>query len=397
MNKTENAIVYILSAFINNKPVHLDNDVNYNNLYKLSKVHHVDGILGYMDSKCNFCTDKDIKEKLSKSYLSCITVSTNQEVSFKNLCKNFSADNLDLAVFKGYVIRNMYPIPELRSSSDIDILIKPDSREKSHKLMCDNGYETNVDYGEVYSYKKGIEYYELHTKIINENSVDNELVRAYFSAPWDNIINLSDNLYTFDDEYHLMYLVAHIAKHICYGGAGIRMYLDIALFVKNKGDNFDYKKLINTAKTLNFDTFVCTTISTACKWFDIEVPTDINTYFTLSDKISDNLKEFTIMRGLFGNAMSSSGEAVVEKLSKEGARNPRAKALLEIAFPPLKIMKLKHTYLKKAPYLLPVAWIQRGAQNISKIKTKKQKVKDIVSTNNKSVEKHSELIKNIGL
>ncbi len=396
-NNLDNYIKILLTSFIHNSTPDLPNDINYSKLYAISKQQHIDGTLGYVISQHNLCPDTYIASQFLNSYLSSVIVSTNQINCFEKLINHFKLRSIDIIAFKGYSVRSLYPVPELRSFSDIDLFIKSEDRSKSHQLMLDLKYKCPVDYGSVYSYKKGIEYYELHETLIGEDILQSDALIRYFNNAWKYTHKTSDHFYEFDDEFHLIYLIAHIAKHIHFGGAGIRMYLDIALFIKQKGTYFNFKSLLDTAKTLGFDKFVCTVISAACSWFSLETPMIVKNTHKINEDTLEQLFCFTMDKGIFGNAMTSSGEATVQIMKQSGKKHPKLSALLTFAFPPLSIMKLKHTYLKKAPILLPFAWVQRAFLNTGKIKSKKQKVKDIVSTNKASIEKQSQLLSDIGL
>lgn len=396
MLNTYKAILILLKSFISNEPPVLPGDLNYSELYSIAKDQHIDGILGFVLSNNKLVADELTANNLFNSYISSITVNTNQTHQFQELAKHLIQNQIDIVVFKGYALRNIYPVPELRSFSDVDVLIKEHDREKSHNLMLDLGYDCQIEYGKVYNYKKGIEYYEFHTSLISTDILENSNIVRYFENAWEHTQKNDLGIYEFDNEFHLIYLITHIAKHIYCGGAGIRMYLDIALFIQNNKD-FDYNHFIKTTEELNLDKFSCTVINAACSWFSIDLPVYFKNKYETDSETLENLYIFTIDKGLFGNAMDSSGEATVQLMKKKGSKHPKTEALLSIAFPPLKTMKLKHKYLNKYPVLLPVAWVHRAFSHLGNLKSKNKKIKDIISADNDIINKHQQLLKNIGL
>ena len=396
MLSTDKAILILLKSFISNTPPDLPQKPDYEQVYSVAKGQHIDGIVGFVTSSYNLISDKAIAQKFSNSYISLITINTNQVYQFNKAAQILIDNNIDFTVFKGYCVRSIYPVPELRSFSDVDILIKEKDRNKSHKLMLDYGYDCTVDYGNVYNYKKGIEYYELHTSLLGVDVLEDKNINEYLKNAWEHTHKTDSGIYEFDDEFHLIYLIAHIAKHIQYGGAGIRMYLDIALFIKNK-KAFDYEHFVSTTNILSFDKFACTVISAACEWFSIDIPSAVKNEHNVSSDTLNELYSFTIDKGLFGNTATSSGEATVQLMKKRGSKHPKIDAFLSVTFPNIKTMKLKYTYLEKAPYLLPVAWVHRAFANIGRIKSKKRKVQDILSTDTATVNRQQKLFKNIGL
>ena len=45
--------------------------------------------------------------------------------------------------------------------------------------------------------------------------------QAYFRNFWEHAVQLNQHSYTMDPEYHLLYLLMHIAKHVYGSGAGL--------------------------------------------------------------------------------------------------------------------------------------------------------------------------------
>ena len=394
---TYKAINNILVSFIHDKPPILPENLDYNKLYELSKAHNIDGIVGYVSDKYNCFEDSPIKQKLSLSYINALTINTNKTYLFDVLSKQLAKKNIDVITFKGYCVKKLYPVPELRAFSDVDILIKESDRQRVHDNMLNSDFKCEVDYGNVYNYRKGIEYYEFHTTLISEDVLESEKLYDYFYSAFEHVKKASGNVKEFEDEFHLIYLISHIAKHIYYGGAGIRMYLDIALFVKEKSETFDFDHFLNTTKQLEFDKFACTVIKASCEWFSVNIPAVIDNAVSIDNETMTALYSFTLDKGIFGNTMSSSGEATVQLMKKKGSKHPKLASAISLVFPSMNTMKLKYAYLNKAPFLLPFAWIHRFFSNLGKIKSRKQKLHDIIATDNNNVSKHQTLLKNIGL
>ena len=53
----------------------------------------------------------------------------------KKVIKAFEQEDIDHIFLKGYEIKHCYPVTELRSMSDVDILIRKEDREKSDKIL----------------------------------------------------------------------------------------------------------------------------------------------------------------------------------------------------------------------------------------------------------------------
>ena len=51
-----------------------------------------------------------------------------------SLLKNAEEKGTDMLLLKGMVLRELYPVPELRTMSDVDIIIKPEQRDLVKEL-----------------------------------------------------------------------------------------------------------------------------------------------------------------------------------------------------------------------------------------------------------------------
>ena len=58
-----------------------------------------------------------------------------------------------------------------------------------------------------------------------------------------------ENVFTLNPSYHFAFLLLHLAKHMASSGAGVRMYLDLAIMLKNE-PNIDFDKVIDYSNTL---------------------------------------------------------------------------------------------------------------------------------------------------
>ena len=87
---------------------------------------------------------------------------------------------------KGYYLRKLYPVPELRTFGDIDMLIHREDRQKVHELMLSLGYSVKQNWEPTYSYIKGAEYYEIHTNLMDGNLDNRADLKAYFDGGMRN-------------------------------------------------------------------------------------------------------------------------------------------------------------------------------------------------------------------
>lgn len=402
MNYLTNLILFFTKAFIHDYSKeeiesYLNNqNINYNELFYLSKQNDVDGIIGHYIIKYNTNIDSNSALLFKQSYYDKISLSENQEINFITLYKELLNSKIEIIPFKGFIIRNLYPIKQLRSFGDIDFLIHKSDRKKSHELMKRLNYIPYVNYGSVYSYKKGIEYYEIHDTLIDSDIINNRKLKEYLNTAW-NHINQNKEYNTFDPIFDFIYLLSHLAKHILYGGGGIRMFIDLALYIKNKLNEQMINNIISTSEDLCFDVFAKSIIFTTCKWFDIKIPNAIKDFNQIDETTLNIFLEYVINSGIFGKSKNSSGKDIVQNFSQNGNSHPKIAAIKDLFFPSTKKLKTKYTYLNKYPILLPVAWCHRAIINVNLFSKRKQRLKDILTVDKNYINKQNNLFKSIGL
>ncbi len=183
-------------------------------------------------------------------------------------------------------------------------------------------------------------------------------------------------------------MLSHIAKHIYSSGAGIRMYLDLAFYIKKLGNQLNWKMIQAELATLHLTEFFTLTMQAVKHWFGVTPPIAVP---EIEEDLLLQFETFTMEGGVFGFEGRPAGEQLVRKQGERG------KALQRIWFPPVKTIQARYTYLQKYPWLLPVAWIDRFLRNQNKIGKIVAKTNEIIHTDQKEVQKVREFYRKIGL
>ena len=112
---------------------------------------------------------------------------------------------------------------------------------KKCKVKLDVGtvYQKEEGGGAVWAFKKDNFTYEVHRRLAFGsywNDVDYE---GYFAAAFNRLTTGEGSRRYFTPEDHFIFLCFHLAKHLNSTGAGIRMVMDLALFLKAYQDTLD--------------------------------------------------------------------------------------------------------------------------------------------------------------
>lgn len=350
-------IICILKAFLNNQvSITIPDSINWDEFTHMTDINSISGIVGYVfDQLSMINVPEDIRKKYSDDFFSTIALSTIRDEEMKSLIVQLNKCGINHMLFKGYVIKDLYTVPELRTFGDIDFAIKRESRKKCNELMLQRGYRLLDNWEPVYSYESSNEHYEIHTELLDSNLNNNYDYQSYFQDYWKHGVCISQHTFLLSVEYHLLFLLLHIAKHVYSSGAGIRMYLDIAFYLREYRTTIDWVHFQNEVETLKLDRFVNTVFTAVENWFGIESPIALE---KIDKAFLDEFLKFTINGGVFGYSSEVSKLSQVRKNSNGKTVN-RAGTLIKKAFPSVNTIKTRYVYLDKRPWLLPIAWVHR--------------------------------------
>jgi hypothetical protein len=390
MNLTEeNIILEILSAFIHNREPYLNCDVQESKVYHIFYFQNILPVLAYMDKKWNIIKNESIKRKLTECYYKTVAENIRKAEMFEIISQKLSENDISHMPVKGWYLRTLYPVPELRTFGDIDILIRKQDRAKADEIFIQNGYNVKENWEPTYSYYNDSSRCEVHTELMDSDLGKGEQVVSFFSnaletAEPDNGKRLSPQ-----KDIHLIYLFCHLAKHLYKGGAGIRMYMDIALFIKANRDTLNFEKIYEDFKKMQLEQFFKTIVLSCCEWFQIELPFEI---FDIKSNNVELLKEYTFSADLFGKTRDKSVVSI-----RNNEQGTKGSVLRETLFPGTQKIEERYKFIKGRKYLLPVAWIARGFVNLKEIPKKIKYVKKVSNTDMNLVSEYNEFMSGIGL
>ncbi len=395
MKEYEQAILRILIAFLNDQQnIEIPHDVDWETINRLAEINSISGIVGYVFQQAKVDdVPAEIREKYESGFLSTITITTMRDEDMKSLIDLLNEKEIDHLLFKGYIVKDLYTVPELRTYGDIDFAIKRENRNECNALMCQNGYRLLDDWEPVYSYEKNNEHYEIHTELLDSNLNNKCDYQAFFRDFWNHSMCIVQHSYTLDPEFHLLYLLIHIAKHVYGSGAGIRMYLDIAFYIRSYRERIDWEHFQKEVRTLKLERFVNTVFTAVEQWFEIKSPIPLN---NVESDFMDEFLIFTLNGGVFGYNGKAAKLSQVRKNS-DGKTVKRVDTLRKRVFPSVNTIKSRYTYLESKPWLLPVAWVHRFFIKKGTTAGYLQESKEILRTDKKEIIELNDFYQKIGI
>lgn len=393
-------MVKLLDAYINKTDITLPPSCSAEKLYEAGKKHSVLPILFQVlcrqGSDCKDNSGK-VMELFKKAYISAVYLASLQDCSLEELGEKLTERGIGYVPVKGSVIKKLYPEPDLRTMGDLDLLIQEKDRAAADEIMKSLGYERQGLGSNVWTYKRGLVTFEIHVNLAGKKYWNDVDYIGYFSELFQKshpIGEKTERRLTLED--HFLFLCFHLAKHLCSTGAGIRMILDIALYIKHYDKQMDWQYIWEEADKLQLRDFIENMLFICWSWFHVETEVSAE---RMDSRIQAIFEEYVLSGGVFGFEREDSIRRLRKGIREEGSNRSlwvKLRALLYLAFPDREHMKDFLPELEDHPALLPAAWVKRwylGLRNKERVK----KSLENFSGNVEEAKSQWELLKKIGL
>ncbi len=335
----------LMQSVLNDTPAPVPMEkVNWHNIYDIAVKHSLAGMLYFAIEKLS---DKDkpignFMPYLNQMYREQIVADLNLSFETQRMLELLSSEGIKCLPVKGIITKADYPVDHLRTMSDVDILCKSKDRLKAEKIFLDNGYvKEGVGEKDISYRKEEILHFEIHTSLLTSESPAYD----YFSAVWDRVTfkkNSNIASMTLEDTY--IFMLEHLANHIEYGGAGIRMYMDVYVFLKKHGSSLNKEYTHKVLDDILLADFEKKTIAIANNWFSglEEVDSASDYALFILDSCTFGRSKITFL----SDNLRNSKEATA---AQNGVRR-----IFRKLFPRLKWMRLRFKAVDKVPLLYPV-------------------------------------------
>ena len=294
-------------------------------------------------------------------------------VEFLALQRHLEAAGLRPLVVKGLICRQLYPQPDARVSSDEDVLIRPEEFEAYHDALLRFGMETSCDpdtmsrsYEVPYRKTDNRLYIELHKSLFPLDSDAYGDFNAFFEgaherATAEQIDGMT--VWTLSPTDHLFYLICHAFKHFLHSGFGIRQVCDITLYANTYGAQVDWAHIVENCRAIHADGFCAALFRIGEKYLTLDPDRACLPAVWTDAEVDETLMLQDLLDGgIYGGADMNRRHSSAITLDAVAAQKQGRKAkggIMVSLFPPLQTMRARFHYLKKCPWLLPFAWVQR--------------------------------------
>ena len=292
---------------------------------------------------------------------------TVRSAEFSDLYHKLRSARLHPIVVKGQLCSRLYPLKDHRISADDDLYIPDAEFMACHEQLLANGLRTDTPADELstadeVSYTKNGSplYIELHRHLFDSAEDAHDELNHFFAEL--NPVE-TDSFLAMPPHEHLLYLILHAYKHFVRSGIGVRQFCDIGLWAREYHDEIDWQLLHDQCASVHAATFATAAFCIASDYlgidFDLPVPWDAS--IDVEPLLHD-----TLCGGVYGsNDYTRLHSSTVTLNAVKASRTGEKSSVLSTVFPKREYLERRYPYLKKRPYMLPVAWVQRIAHYAS--------------------------------
>lgn len=292
---------------------------------------------------------------------------TVRSAEFADLYRKLRAAGLYPIVVKGQLCSRLYPLKDHRISADDDLYISDAEFMACHRQLLANGLTTDTPVDELatadeVSYTKNGSplYIELHRHLFDSAEDAHDELNHFFTDLKPIEV---DGFLAMPPHEHLLYLLLHAYKHFVRSGIGLRQFCDIGLWAWEYHDEIDWQRLREQCESVHAATFAAAAFRIARDYLGIEF--DLPAPWDGSIDVEPLLHD-TLCGGVYGsNDLTRLHSSTVTLNAVKASRTGEKSSVLRTVFPKREYLERRYPYLKKRPYLLPVAWVQRLAHYAS--------------------------------
>lgn len=292
---------------------------------------------------------------------------TVRSAEFSDLYHKLRSAGLHPIVVKGQLCSRLYPQTDHRISADDDLLIPDGEFMACHEQLLTNGLTTDTPVDELatadeVSYTKNGSplYIELHRHLFDSAEDAHDELNHFFTDI--NPVE-TDGFLAMPPHEHLLYLLLHAYKHFVRSGIGLRQFCDIGLWARAYHGEIDWQRLHEQCESVHAATFAAAAFRIARDDLGIEfdLPAPWDGGIDVEPLLHDSL-----CGGVYGsNDLTRLHSSTVTLNAVKASRTGEKSSVLSTVFPKREYLERRYPYLKKRPYLLPVAWVQRIAHYAS--------------------------------
>ena len=384
MNTTELLFLLLRSEICGNKNEVITESLSENDLkslFRLAKAHDISHIVSSALEKRGLFSNDEVSRRFQREQMISVYRSEQLKYAFNEICALFENEKIPYIPLKGSVLRSYYPEEWMRTSCDIDILIRDEDIKRAADALTQRlDYQTDYrrNYHDTSLHSPNGVHLELHFNIKeNMRNIDTLL-----SEVWEHSRREKSDAFRYEltKEFFVFHHVAHMSYHFINGGCGVRPFIDLFIMKNNIG--YDERTVRDYCRQCDIEDFYNNLLNLTDVWFDGDEHTPL----------TQRIEDYILQGGLYGTLENK----VIVSQSKRGGK---LKYVLSRFFMPYEALKNYYPVLNKHKWLFPFMQIRRWIRFLLKGKFKKgiREIRVNQRVEKSQTEKMRDFLKEVGL
>lgn len=237
IKKHEKQMLAFLNAYINNRKIKSYENIEWENIDILAHKHILIPFLyEYVDDEL---IEEGLKDKWQKYSQDIVKRNYHLLFTAKYVLGKLSENGIDVVVLKGVGIAALYPVPEIRKSGDVDLLLLDNTQmDKAVEVLAKYGFDVEEKQSASHHVElrspEGI-IIEVHSSFSEkfEDDITNKCLDKMIQEVRKNVKSqncMGIDFLVLEDGYQAFHLLIHMLQHFWREGFGIRMLADWVVF-----------------------------------------------------------------------------------------------------------------------------------------------------------------------
>ncbi len=354
---------------------------DWKNLYELAKSQDLTQLAADAIAKNAVPVDPEIKTKFDKKLRLAVYRYQITVYELERIKKILNEAEIPFIPLKGSVLRQSYPQPWMRTSSDIDILVHENDLSRAIEAMKAEGLQPCGQTSHDVTFKTdSLIHLELQFNLFEESQIGKS--EQVLNSVWERSAPIDGTFeYRMSDEMFYYYHLAHMAKHLEFGGGcGIRPFLD--LWVLNHSVPGDDQARFALLRMGGLEKFAEIANELVAYWMEEKEPSEL----------ALQLQHFIFTGGIYGTEENAA-------IMRQGKRKSRISYIFSRLWIPYEQLVAIYPGLKGKRILQPLYEIRRWFRLMKRdvFKRSRAELKNAGAVSDEEIVNASQMLSDLGL
>lgn len=188
-------------------------------VYKLANKHSLAHLVSRYVFEHQIPVPPELARRFQQADVRCVLNHEKMKLAYRQICDAFEGARIDYIPLKGSVLREHYPDESMRTSCDIDILVREEEFNRAVAVLEQKQFQVGErNFHDVSLFAPNGTHLELHFSICEKM----DRLDAVLKNAWNYAALEQGSRYAFLDAFFLFHQFSHMTYHFQSGGCGIR-------------------------------------------------------------------------------------------------------------------------------------------------------------------------------